>query len=166
MTEPVKSLPATVLHEATAAASWQEAAYGTDPKAALAMAGIPLTGRALVVIGFQGCGSHKFDELETLAKQNNAILYVINGWPGSPDPNIYIDGRKLEGTVVSPAARNNTPDKIYEIGTMLGLLSRIQGQGSEKAVISSGRVLLENGEPIKIREQPSANLVRNAPRRA
>lgn len=149
--------------QAARGALWQEAASGENPREGLRRAGIPLDKRVLVVIGFQGCLTHNFAELEQLAKRNEATLYVINGYPDTPDPNpqITVSGRPLEGTISNKLL---TVRDVMDVANLLGLTARIGGQGIQ-TVISSGSLLFENGQVIQP-QRAASNGVSHAPARA
>jgi hypothetical protein len=129
---------------AEAAQNAQWVAGETTAMRGLKKAGIPTQGRVMVVIGFEGCGTHDFAKLEQRAKDNGAHLYVIHAAPDFPFKEISVNGRPLKGTVLTKL--DNLKD-IMSVASDLGLLARIDGTGSVKAVTSSGVIIFDDGKP-------------------
>lgn len=134
---------------------------GKDPEAGYRKAGLPPTGRVMVVIAYNGCETHDFAKLENKAKANNAKLYIINGNPEGADaasPSITFKDngkiRAVEATIITPKKNDKTfmtPQQIVDLAGDLGLGARIDGKGTP-VVISTGEKLFENGKPLEIKK--------------
>lgn len=134
---------------------------------------IPTTGKVLVTISYEGCGTHDYPTLEKAAAANGAKLYVIYGQPedvisqksyeqkdnkGNPKLSIAVSrrpGDPLHATIImkkknpeSPSA----PDQFLSLKDVdqaageLGLILNRNGIG----LSSVAAALYENGKLIGI----------------
>lgn len=147
------SLSPGVQAEVRQAIAWSWTSSKDEPKdvtATLERAGVPTKGRVLVVVGFQGCTTHNFEELLKTAAAKNATLYVINALPSTPDPGIRINGKELH-----VATKLTSPRDIREAATELGLSARIDESGTFPVVISTRSQLIEDGKTvIEVKTKP------------
>lgn len=120
-------------------------------KAALTKLGLPTSGKALVIVAYDGCGTHDFPTLEKAAKQNNATLYVVYGNlndPAATQKNkeklsigVTEHGkpRQLNAHIVLPP--NVSAEEIATLANSIGLSVR-SGAGG---ISSLGSALYEDG---------------------